>query len=71
MTELESNFAFFVAKSWLLLSAAGAMTAVWLNNSSLPLCNDNQEVDESQEWEKWGKIKFSKDKKSEKKLSLI
>lgn len=28
MTELESNFAFFVAKSWLLLSAAGAMTAV-------------------------------------------
>lgn len=38
MTEFESNFAFFVAKSWLLLSAAGAMTAVWLNNSSLPLC---------------------------------
>jgi hypothetical protein len=25
MTEFESNFAFFVAKSWLLLSAAGAM----------------------------------------------
>lgn len=34
----ESSLAFFVAKSWLLLSDAGAITAAWLSNSSLPRC---------------------------------
>ena len=36
--DVESNLAFFVAKSWLLLSDAGAITAAWLSNSSLPRC---------------------------------
>lgn len=34
--DVESNLAFFVAKSWLLLSDAGAITAAWLKSSSLP-----------------------------------
>lgn len=34
--DVESNLAFLVAKSWLLLSEAGAITAAWLSNSSLP-----------------------------------
>lgn len=38
--DVESNLAFFVAKSWLLLSDAGAITAAWLSNSSLPRCNE-------------------------------
>lgn len=34
-----SSLAFLVARSWLLLSDAGAITAAWLSSSSLPRCN--------------------------------
>lgn len=41
--DVESNLAFLVAKSWLLLSEAGAITAAWLSNSSLPRCKQKRE----------------------------
>lgn len=43
--DVESSLAFLVAKSWLLLSDAGAITTAWLSSSSLPRCKEEKKND--------------------------